>query len=230
MQSQTDLDTSADAQNSAALHTTLAALEASGADRFDPVRFRYIQTMANRSRQQDANVATVLVDKAWQALQAYQASFSKQRIEVEPLLRQIATEHPTMAEQLQSQFDAGEFTAIRRLAAQRRKPDISDAFAALTHQLQSTAPDDNDFAESNAQELKAVRYFRDALQKEHADKLVTRAQIDAPESAGPLNPQKLALRSLAIMRDISPAYLGHFVSYVDALFWLEQFADARASK
>ncbi len=29
-------------------------------------------------------------------------------------------------------------------------------------------------------------------------------------------------RSIALMRDVSPAYLQHFVAYVDALSWMEQ--------
>jgi hypothetical protein len=38
----------------------------------------------------------------------------------------------------------------------------------------------------------------------------------------PLNSQHLVHRALATMRDTSPAYLQQFVSYVDALLWMDQ--------
>ena len=93
---------------------------------------------------------------------------------------------------------------------------------SLTRQLQAGTGESDSATSGDSQELKAVHHFREALQRQHADKLVTQAIMDAPESAGPLNPQKLALRSLAIMREESPEYLARFVSYVDTVFWLER--------
>ena len=52
--------------------------------------------------------------------------------------------------------------------------------------------------------------------------MVSQALAEVPEAAGPLNPQRLATRSLAAMHDLSPHYLSRFVSYIDTLFWLEQ--------
>ncbi len=40
-----------------------------------------------------------------------------------------------------------------------------------------------------------------------------------PANAGPLNSSSLVHRSLALMREVSPGYLRHFLSYVDALAW-----------
>ena len=36
------------------------------------------------------------------------------------------------------------------------------------------------------------------------------------------------LQSLGLMRDISPAYLEQFMSYVDALLWLDQADSGRS--
>lgn len=43
-----------------------------------------------------------------------------------------------------------------------------------------------------------------------------------PNNAGPLNSSALVHRAVTLMRDISPGYLQHFLSYVDDLAWLEQ--------
>ena len=50
----------------------------------------------------------------------------------------------------------------------------------------------------------------------------------APRDAGPLNSSALVHRSIALMRELSPDYLRHFLSYVDDLSWLEQMGAATA--
>ena len=41
-------------------------------------------------------------------------------------------------------------------------------------------------------------------------------------NAGPLNSSSLVHRSLSLMSELSPGYLQQFLSYVDALSWMEQ--------
>ena len=43
-----------------------------------------------------------------------------------------------------------------------------------------------------------------------------------PESAGPLNSHGLILRSLVLMRSLSPDYTRRFLSHAETLLWLEQ--------
>lgn len=71
-------------------------------------------------------------------------------------------------------------------------------------------------------DLKSLRYFRDTWSKLSADQSVTKALATGPSNAGPLNSHSLILRSLKLMRDISPDYLNRFMTYADALLWLEQ--------
>ena len=49
------------------------------------------------------------------------------------------------------------------------------------------------------------------------------------ENAGPLNSSALVHRAIALMRDTSPDYLRHFLSYLDDLSWLEGLADRKAA-
>lgn len=208
-----------------ALRAALAELEASGASHIDPVRFRYLQTLAIRSTEQHARVASYLEQQAWRALHEYEVRVVAQR-------EQAAR-------------------SVEELAARHHKPSAGDSLGALIRQLEANEGDDDaahaqpvrDESHAGPQadvsqqasvsdviapvgtqlrELKTAHTVREALQQQHADNLVSRALLEAPESAGPLNPQKLALRSLAIMREHSPAYLGRFVSYVETVFWLEE--------
>lgn len=71
-------------------------------------------------------------------------------------------------------------------------------------------------------ELRSTQQLRATIQQQRADKLVRTALQESTTESGPLNAQKLVLSSLAIMQELSPAYLRRFVSYVDTLFWLEK--------
>jgi Protein of unknown function (DUF2894) len=70
--------------------------------------------------------------------------------------------------------------------------------------------------------LKTLSYFRSTWSKLSADRRLTQSLAKVPENAGPLNSQHLVHRSLTLMRDLSPEYLNRFMSYVDALSWLDQ--------
>ena len=78
-------------------------------------------------------------------------------------------------------------------------------------------------------ELESVRRYRESWVRINSDKLVTRAVEEGFDDPGPLNQEMLATRSLSIMREISPAYVNHFVSYVETLLWLEKAATQAAS-
>jgi hypothetical protein len=54
------------------------------------------------------------------------------------------------------------------------------------------------------------------------------AEIHVPEmeSTGPLNSAALVHRAMELMRELSPGYLQHFLSYVDDLSWMERLTVA----
>ncbi|WP_442597763.1 DUF2894 domain-containing protein [Parapusillimonas sp. JC17] len=71
-------------------------------------------------------------------------------------------------------------------------------------------------------ELPEMEYFRRAWAKSGTTRLLRHSQKQVPENAGPLNSSNLVHRSLSLMREQSPAYLQHFLAYLDALSWMEQ--------
>ena len=66
-----------------------------------------------------------------------------------------------------------------------------------------------------------VALFRQQLGKISVQKQVTQAIAQAPQNAGPINSHMLVLRSLGLMRELSPDYLNRFMGYVDTLFFLD---------
>lgn len=71
-------------------------------------------------------------------------------------------------------------------------------------------------------ELALLDYFRETWAALSAEQQLRRSLDHVPANAGPLNSNSLVHRSLALMREVSPGYLRHFLSYVDALAWLGQ--------
>jgi hypothetical protein len=75
---------------------------------------------------------------------------------------------------------------------------------------------------AGAPELKAVSRFRSTWSRLGVEQRLSQSRAKVPGNAGPLNSHALVLRSLTLMREISPHYLTRFVGHVDALLWLEQ--------
>ncbi len=113
---------------------------------------------------------------------------------------------------------ANSATDFQRLESPPQPTALAELTRTLTQHLPKNAP-----ASMGARpELKSIRYFRDTWSKLSVDKQLSQALAQGPENAGPLNSHQLVLRSLSVMRDISPDYLNRFMSYVDALLWLDQ--------
>jgi hypothetical protein len=74
-----------------------------------------------------------------------------------------------------------------------------------------------------------VAQFRQQLGKISVQKQVIQAIAQAPQNAGPINSHMLVLRSLGLMRDLSPDYLNRFMGYVDTLFFLDVPQTVKAS-
>ena len=74
-----------------------------------------------------------------------------------------------------------------------------------------------------------VAQFRQQLGKISVQKQVSQAIAQAPQNAGPINSHMLVLRSLGLMRDLSPDYLHRFMGYVDTLLFLDSPETVKAS-
>lgn len=71
-------------------------------------------------------------------------------------------------------------------------------------------------------ELRSAQRFRETWERLGAELQVQQAQSRAPQNAGPLNPQRLMIDTLARMGELSPHYLRRFLAHAETLLWLEQ--------
>ncbi|MCX7515165.1 DUF2894 domain-containing protein [Frateuria hangzhouensis] len=88
--------------------------------------------------------------------------------------------------------------------------ELVDQLARDTSGERTTYPD-----------VPALADFRQLWSGLRTDSQLRQSVAHSPTDAGPLNSTALASRAIALMREVSPAYLRSFLAYVDDLAWLE---------
>lgn len=207
----------------------LQTLQLQGGARFDPVRFRFIEALARRAASGQGEVRRLLEDKLAAALQDYCTRLEEGRRAAEQILSLALTRHPDTADTLARLRQEGDFRGLRQLLAgldaglgRRVLQALLGHIRALAQDLPlGAAPGAGGDTDPACGELKSVAFFRDSWISLSVNQQLSAALAQVPDNAGPLNSHLLALQSLELMRDVSPGYLQHFMSYVDGLLWLE---------
>ncbi|WP_155635994.1 DUF2894 domain-containing protein [Burkholderia stagnalis] len=173
----------------------LDAWREQGADRLDPVRFHLMDALARRAAGHDGD-ARRLLDARLATLLAGYADI------VERGAPNAADVGIPPGEPARGEPAPGE--------------PARGALAALVAQLARDAQ-----ADRAGIDPAMIEFFRETWSKVRTEKQYRQALDQVPRNAGPLNSSSLVHRSLSLMRDLSPGYLQQFLSYVDALSWLE---------
>ncbi|CAB3665109.1 hypothetical protein R8871_01716 [Paraburkholderia graminis C4D1M] len=168
-----------------------------GADRVDPSRFRFIDALERRAAAQCGETRRVLDERLAVLLDAY--------------ARQIAA----------AERDACDAMKTDNAARTAESTTGAGPLVQLIAELQS-ASQHRERNHTAYPELPELDYFRQTWAKVRTDKQLRQSLQPAPGNAGPLNSSSLVHRSLSLMRELSPGYLKQFLSYVDALSWIEQ--------
>jgi hypothetical protein len=234
------------------LRLHLALLKESGADRFDPARFCYIESLARRAIGKQESVCRRIERKAFEALAEYQTNFDRARSDAANIIVHISSKYPESADRIRRLFEENDFKGVKRLSQKLHRGSGHRALVTLMNQIAkgttldgnetqlsfddllrkqedeviqsfgNSLPDEGSTKNRENMELRSFHLFKKTWKRLYYDRLVTRAIKERPENPGPLNAQMLAIRSLSAMRSLSPGYLNRFVSYIDTLLWLER--------
>ncbi|EGF30289.1 hypothetical protein IMCC9480_1750 [Oxalobacteraceae bacterium IMCC9480] len=204
---------------SADIDTRIAALRAAGAARFDAVGQHYLEALAKRAKTHQGHIRRLLDDKLSQALAIFTARFEQARSEAACLMAEALSAHPQQADALQRLFDEHDFKGLMRYEQQLKSGDGHGQLHGLVSQLEQHG---SETAEAGGRaELKILRSARNTWSSLSAGRQVARALEQGPKNAGPINSHMLVLRSLALMRDVSPDYLNRFMMYAGTLLVLD---------
>ena len=220
------------------------ALQSQGAEAFNPSAFCFLQRQLARLEQlRHTSPRTVsrLADAVGQleqqlasSQQAVEQQWNRQaRPELTPLyeqhafkqlLRQLAPAPP--ASPL-----ADVISQLRQNGNQTTEPENRDPLRALLHEQEGDLLEEATAAPqpvSNApRELKALSRVRAGQQQQRKRRRIEDALTQTPSDAGPLNSHRLVTRAISALQELSPAYLDHFVTYVDTLMVLEKTGKKR---
>lgn len=174
-----------------------------GADRMDPVRFHFIEALARRSALHSGEAGRILATRLSHLLDAYADDLER----------------------------AASQASDARGAPVVGKP-TRGALAELADYLESHAPARGDRADTPTSVARSAAYpelpvlddFREIWSRMSTEKQLRQSLAQVPGNPGPLNSSSLVHRSLSLMQALSPGYLQQFLSYVDALSWMEQIA------
>lgn len=172
---------------------TLDAWRAQGADRLDPVRFRFIDALERRAARYTGEARRILDSRLSQLLDAYASDLK----------------HATA-------------DAIDPRSAVSFDEAARDTLAGLTGRLAQRHAAADSARVVPYPELELLEYFRAVWSGLSTERQLRQSLEQVPGNAGPLNSSSLVHRSLSLMRELSPGYLQQFLAYVDALSWMEQ--------
>ena len=177
------------------------------AQRLDPARLHYLDVLAQRITTAPEAVQRVLQDKLDTALTDLEA-----RLRLPPHL-------PPAALAAGAQETAAPLVALNQYIRGLKQQDNGHASGPG---LESSLGRGLTGNTETRTEMASVHRFREAWSRIAAEDQVIEAVERGPANAGPLNSHMLVLRTLSLLRGLSPDYLRRFVSQVETLQWLEQ--------
>lgn len=219
------------------LAATLQCWRERGRHRFDPVRFRFIEALARRAAACGGAARSLVQDRVAGLLAAYGDDLANARWDAAEPDGPQAASPPASAPGRPTGRPAtpGRASAAAATAGPEGRPRRG-ALAELVEHIARHAPPRADGGGAGAAatrhglppELGTLGYFRRTWARLSAERRVTQSLAKLPGNAGPLNSQRLVHQSLMRMRELSPEYLRHFTTHVDALLWLEELQGARS--
>lgn len=226
-----------------------------GAAVFDPPAFRFVEGLLSRANTLDGAAAERLERRAVARLQVLERAFFAAQEEAAEMLDQLRREGADPEERFAAAFQQGDFglllrdgprvlrqlrsgtaeaarARLRRLLdqAERRAAHLTaDLREAAEHSLTEAGRADPR-AEQVAREAGdrlAQALYREAAEHVRAAVMVARAHDRLSEDFGLYNPQALAARALAQLEATSPAFLRHYLAWLDDLAALKQLPETR---
>lgn len=193
---------------------TLRAWRERGEDRVDPVRFGFIEGLVRRAAAQSGATRELLDEKIAGWIARYGEELAcRPAASPAPAPRPAPSPTPAPA---RPAAPRGPLGALADLINHQRGPASADTAAAPAASSLASTP--------FPAELKALGDIRATWARLEAEQRLEQALAEVPANAGPLNSYQLVLRTLMLMRDVSPEYVQRFMIHVDALMWLERAA------
>jgi hypothetical protein len=215
-----------------------------GAHRMDPVRFRFIEALARRAATHHGEARRILDHKLAGLLATYgeglvktpstdggasghAAALPDARLPAGGRNEGGRSPSASAAPQSVSALPVVQQGTTMRRGGSTSRGALAELVDHIARQASPSGPSATAAPGalpnlSSPPELKALAHFRSTWSRLNASQQLKQSMAKVPENAGPLNSHQLVHRSLTLMHELSPEYLHRFMSYVDALSWVNQ--------
>ncbi|MCK0154721.1 DUF2894 domain-containing protein [Alcanivorax sp. S6407] len=234
----------AEAVSLSELSERIKSLQAEGAEQFAPAAFCFLQRQQQRLAQLRHTSPRTLARLAGAVGQLEQQMASSQQAveqqwnrETQPQLTPLYEQHnfKTLLRQLApaqpSSPLADVITQLRQNGNHAPEPENRDPLRALLQEQEGNLLEEEQPVpqpvSDGPRELKALTRVRAGQQQQRKRRRIEDALTHTPSDAGPLNSHRLVTRAITALQELSPAYLDHFVTYVDTLMVLEKAGKKR---
>ncbi|MEX1167263.1 MAG: DUF2894 domain-containing protein [Hydrogenophaga sp.] len=215
---------------------SLSVNPANAEPRSDPVRLHFIEALARRLQAAPPAVQSVLQVKLAEALTALgegiesgaviqqdpthieaqaRAAPTVLLLPVGGIAATTAPRKPSTSMQLGATQPVAPLSLLGQLNQYIESATSNTGQVEVGNNSKAAAP-------TRSTELKSAQRFRETWALISAETEVDQAKHRAPENAGPLNAHNLVLRTLGLMRELSPDYLRRFMAHTESLMWLDQ--------
>ncbi|WP_238481125.1 DUF2894 domain-containing protein [Dyella telluris] len=193
----------------ASVRAQLDAWREQGADRLDSIRFHLLDALATRAARHEGGARRLLDQRLADLMEAYASDVARS-------LKNGggATANVVVSNGAPAPGPFGEL--IEQLA---RASEVRGEYTAVTSPSQTAA----------LPEMELLGEFRRIWSSVRTESQLRQSMEQAPENAGPLNSRALVHRAIALMRDLSPGYLQHFLAYIDDLSSMERMNGSPAT-
>lgn len=190
------------------LKQQLAECVRQGLENGDPLRFFYLQALLeNLTDRQHLTESAFqgLIGKAARLMSDYQQTFTARTDQAEnhsvTQTRAASGLSKLKALNLQLQQRTGAGRSGVKTSAQQDEPLRAD--------------------ELPTPELHALKHYQKLFEKMAVERLLSKVMQEIPENAGPLNPERVVIRCLSSLQEISPAYVMRLMGYYESLISLQ---------
>lgn len=147
-----------------AIHSRLAMLVECGADRFNPVRFVYIESLARRAAEKQEPVSRMITQKVSHAITQYQKHFEQAREDALGGVSFIVKNYPDSSDRAHRLFERCDFNGLQKLKRYLTLVKRKEVIASLLDEIEKSDPDPNDNDASLSFEVLLKRQEDEILQ------------------------------------------------------------------
>jgi hypothetical protein len=198
----------------------------------DLTKLIYIKGLIGKVSQKNHSLAASLIKKADKALTELETSIEDQRNNAQEQLNIIEETCEHSHDQAVALFESKSYLALANLLNAIQKKESAHSFKGLINEMAGIELGDSSTdqppkalsiatSKLNQPELQSFKQYQTLFEQMALDRLLARVMKEIPENAGPLNPERLVIRSFKALQAISPDYLNHLIAYYESLLTLQ---------